>query len=362
MKNIRVFLSIIIILSIFCNTLALTTNSYIQEEVECAETGKSQKEKNDDLLVEAAINNDINTLNRIFVSKIFSAKAKNEAFFLAIVMGNIETVKLLIDKRVDINMNFLKAGVGNGNPFFASTPVMAAVVLGHSEILSMLIKAGAKVNVKNEDGYSPMDMLALTKYYNPDSYKSVFSLLTKAGAIYSNRRSALEEKSENLAKIDNTSNKTEALLETAGNNFYSINTVKSLIAAGADVNAKDESSRTPLINCLVEFSGSDDYFFVFSALYGCRNVVKLLINSGADVNQQDERGKTALIYAVALFDDEGVGYTAPIIKDLLNAGADINLKDKNGNSALDYASDSESPYVRELFGLSTEPDKSEDSE
>ncbi|MFY9222633.1 MAG: ankyrin repeat domain-containing protein [Blastocatellia bacterium] len=359
MKNIKVFLSIVIILSIFCNTLALTPNSYIQEEVECAETGKSEQEKNDDLLSEAVINNDINTLNRIFASKIFSAKGKNEAFFLALMMGNVEAVKLLIDNGINVNMDFNKAGVGNGNPFFASTPVMAAVALGHSEILSILIKKGAKVNIKNEDGYSPMDMLVLTKYYSPSAYKVILSSLTKAGATFSKKKNRLEEKFQNLAKIDDASDKTEALLETTGNNFYSINTVKNLIAAGADVNAKDVSSRTPLINCLVEFSGSDDYFFVFSALYGCRNIVKLLIDSGADVNQQDDEGKTALIYAITIFDD--LGYI-PIIKDLLNAGADINLKDKDEKSALDYASESESPYIRELFGLSAKSNETEDCE
>lgn len=362
MKNIRVFLSIIIILSIFCNTLALTPNRYIQEEIECAETGKSQKEKNDDLLVEAAINNDINTLNRIFVSKIFSDKGKNEAFFLALIIGNVEAVKLIIANGADINMDFYKAKVGNGNPFFASTPVMVAVVLGHSEILSTLIKKGAKLKVKNEDGYNLADLLALTQYYNPNSYKSISSSLTKAGVISTKKKNRLQEKFQNFSKIDPVTDKTEALLEATSDNSYNINTVKTLINQGANVNAKDESGKTPLINCLTEFSGSDDYFFVFSALYGCRNVVKFLINSGADVNQQDEEGKTVLIYALSLFDSEEIVYTLPIIKDLINAGADINLKDKNGNSALDYASDSESPYVRELFGLSTEPDKSEDSE
>ncbi len=359
MKNIKAFLSIVVILSIFCNALALTPNSYIQEETECAETGKSEQEKNDDLLVEAAINNDINTLNKIFISKIFSAKAKNEAFFLALVMGNAEAVKLLIDSGINVNMDFLKAKVGNGNPFFASTPVMAAVALGHSEILSILIKKGAKVNVKNEDGYKPADMLVLAKYYNPSNYNSISSLLTKAGATFSKKKNELQERFQ--SQLDKTLDKAKELLSITSNNTYNLNAIKLLIDSGANVNAKDEFGRTPLISCFSEFSGSDDYFFVFSALYGCRNIVKLLIDSGADVNQQDDEGKTALIYAITIFDDD-LGYTAPIIKDLLNAGADINLKDKRGKSALDYASYSESPYVRELFGLSAELDESEDSE
>ena len=53
---------------------------------------------------------------------------------------------------------------------------------------------------------------------------------------------------------------------------------KSNLAAGADVNAKDEDGRTPLLN----------------ALSGPKEIIELLIAKGADVNAQDDVGFTPL--------------------------------------------------------------------
>ena len=56
-----------------------------------------------------------------------------------------------------------------------------------------------------------------------------------------------------------------------------------LINLGADVNAKDNFGRTPLMEV------ADNGYF---------DVVKLLILNGADIQAVDESGNTALVYAV----------------------------------------------------------------
>jgi ankyrin repeat protein len=87
----------------------------------------------------------------------------------------------------------------------------------------------------------------------------------------------------------------------------------SLIADGADVNAKDHFGDTPL-----HAAGSDI------------NMVKLLIANGADVNAKDRKGRTPLIRALNL-------RSAEAAKFLIANGADIKVQDEHGETPLHLA-------------------------
>lgn len=92
--------------------------------------------------------------------------------------------------------------------------------------------------------------------------------------------------------------------------------VKALIAAGSNVNAKDEKGVTPLMA---------------ASLLGHIEVVRALLAAKADVNAKDDEGTTALVYA-------SVQGRVEVVRALLAAKADVNAKKKSGWTALKYAS------------------------
>ena len=93
-----------------------------------------------------------------------------------------------------------------------------------------------------------------------------------------------------------------------------IEAVKQHIAAGTDVNVKNEFGWTPLY---------------YAALYGHKEVAELLIAAGADVNVKNERprGRTPLHWA----------NNKEIAELLIDAGADVNAKNHRGQTPLDWA-------------------------
>ena len=94
-----------------------------------------------------------------------------------------------------------------------------------------------------------------------------------------------------------------------------IEAVKQHLAAGTDVNVKNDFGFTPLLK---------------AAQFGRREVAELLIAKGADVSVKDKFGRTPLHCAA----DEGQTEVAEL---LIAAGADVNGRDNGDRTPLDFA-------------------------
>jgi len=104
--------------------------------------------------------------------------------------------------------------------------------------------------------------------------------------------------------------------------FGNIEAVKQHLAAGADVNGKEEWGWTPL-----HFTTT-------------KEIAELLIGNGADVNAKNDGGFTPLHYAASRRDKE-------IAELLIAKDADVNAKMEDGDTPLDLAKGH--PEIAELL-------------
>lgn len=171
------------------------------------------------------------------------------ALFHAVISGRLDAVAALLD--------------GKASPDIASskglTPLSYAAGAGHQEILEMLVKAGAALDVPSTDGRT-----ALSNAAGNGNIRMVITLLTAA-----------QEQGVTL-------NLVPALHVAAEKGFGRV--LELLIKAGADANAADGDSRTPLMKAAT----SDN-----------TEALDILLKAGAKPDTADAHGMSAYDHAVA---------------------------------------------------------------
>ncbi len=154
--------------------------------------------------------------------------------------------------------------------------LISAALEGRTTRVITLIKRGADVNAKEEDGWTALMHTAYEGHT-----ETVTALI------------------ENGADVNAKDNIGRTALRVAASEGHT-ETVTVLIENGADVNAKDKYGYTPL-------------------MLGNTEIVTALIENGADVNAKDNKGRTALGFAVSK------GNTKTTIA-LIKNGADLNIE------------------------------------
>ncbi len=234
-----------------------------------------------------------------------------------------EIIKLLVKAGADLNMKspdgetvldlaclrcFNLKIIESENRYGRIVPSIGYSSFYKVEIIQFLIEEGGiDVNMRNDFGFTPL--LKVVNFAEPcfqgrDDFKELLTLLIQAGA-----------------EIDGISpyksGKRAALHYAVCNGLVDI--VKLLIEAGADVNKMSDWG-TPLY---------------LAAKGGHTIMVKLLIEAGAKVNMQQENGRTALHASIKECCDWD--RQEEIIKLLIGAGAEVNIQNKAGESALKLA-------------------------
>jgi len=162
----------------------------------------------------------------------------DDLWFKAIEKGYIKLIKLLI-KYGDIDVNIQDV-------FDERRPLHFASYDGHTEIVKLLIKAGADLNVQNKFGETPLH------FANMDGHKDCIELLINAGA-----------------DVNIQDNDGWTALHFASYSGYK-DIVELLINAGVNVNLLSYQE----FNTALHFASS----------YGHKDCVELLIKAGTDVS------------------------------------------------------------------------------
>ena len=217
-----------------------------------------------------------------------------------------------------------------------NTPLHAAALANTWETAEVLLRNGADINAKGEDGFTPLHYAALANARETAEVllqneadinaKDEGGLTPLHYATLANARETAEVLLQNEADInakaeDGFTPLHYAAAENAGA------TAEVLLKSGADINAKAESGLTPL-HC--------------AALANADAISEVLLKSGADINAKAENGGTPLHYAAA----ENAGATAEV---LLQNGADLNAEVENGRTPLHVAAAENACEIAEVL-------------
>ena len=207
-------------------------------------------------------------------------------------------------------------------------PLHLACIRGCTDIAAYLISQNANVNAVNNQGLTPLHMVACRERESPQ----LCELLLKHGA-----------------KIDAVSKSGNQPFHLACRKCY-IEIGVLLVTHGADVTAVNANGLTPLYIVSQHLKSSDkvgsdsNHVLHVATKRGEYKYLELLLSCGADVNSLNKYGQTALHVAATC------NYcSTELCETLLRYGAKIDAVDEDGNQPLHLASKMGHMSVGELL-------------
>lgn len=245
--------------------------------------------------------------------------------------GRREIVAHLLDNGVDLHLP------GRDK----STVLHNAVVSGDRELVKLLLERGANIEARNSYSFRPlhwaaesgdleMIKLLLERGARLDVKTSVSSIIQE---MHTPLYTAIDKDHDDVAKyliergadpntICDTSHGTPFIVACSRNK---VELVRLMLAHGASPNGINEEQSTRI-----------DYFYFPLGEAGSAEVIDLLVAAGADVNARDRYQSTALHKQVSLdkqeLNTERGRNRLAAIRALILHGADINAPDMNGRT------------------------------
>jgi 26S proteasome non-ATPase regulatory subunit 10 len=205
-------------------------------------------------LFEAAGKGDIHVFKELTEPQLHQALSlKNEdersLLHVAAAAGHAQVVQLLTDG-VDLNSSGINSGDEEG-----WTPLHSAVSTGSGDVVEVLLRSGADVQIANAGGRTALH------YAASKGHADIARLLVSHGA--------------NINKKDQTGCTPLHRAASAGH----VEVIDYLIEEGADLEAYDKEGQTPLM---------------LATICDNRQAALLLVRHGASVDAEDKEGFTVL--------------------------------------------------------------------
>jgi ankyrin repeat protein len=275
------------------------------------------------------------------------SRSLDDKLFIAIESNDIVTAERLL--RAGAN---LEAKRTNG-----VTPLMNAAERGSVPLVSLFLENGARAGEKDEQFETALSHAARGGYVRAANLLAqVSDTKDKNRALFA----AIEGRPVGIIEVADAPVQPNLLqTQSAAPEESWTATVESLLANGADIEARNEDGSTPLdwaasfaqtdiLKLLIQRGAQRDVIDKYgntpliSAACECAiatmnsayQVVKILLDQGAKVNARNHDGRTALMMASGM-----TGGTA-LLELLVNNGADPKAKDHKGQTALGLAKQS----------------------
>jgi TonB family protein len=251
-------------------------------------------------LMFGAASGNADVLAQLMPRSLVNTKSKygSTALMAAAFAGNPECVRMLIIKRVAVNIRdaqrstALIAGstgdwdsLWDGAMAFGLRPEIPDEVVHRDIVVRLLLEAGADMTARNWNGETALFSLDKDAVRELIAHRIDLNMRDKYGQT--------------------------ALIETVDKDI-----AKILVEAGADLNARDSKGQTALMDA----ASSNDF----------EKIRVLTASPKLRIDLRDRTGRTALMIAAA-------DASPDCVKALLDSHPNLNLRDKSGNTALGIA-------------------------
>jgi ankyrin repeat protein len=206
------------------------------------------------------------------------------------------------------------------------SPLMYAIVNSNTEAFEILINAGADVSLKDFKGYDFVDYLEQSS--DTEAIDKIIKIAEQKNIISQDRIVQLYSAREKYNQMVSDFNHVEVNLPDIVMEPAKTPDINEILSQISDINKQDEEGKT---------------FLMFMCEQGCDiETVKTIVKAGIDINIKDSNDQTALMLAAQKCSPQ-------IVHFLINAGADIKSVRQDSKNILMYAAQNNDSNVVDMF-------------